>query len=59
VIILLSLIFEIFNLIFSDWVSFLVYPNLFGNKSFVVVVVVVVSILFTSPSKIIIILCNL
>jgi hypothetical protein len=27
---------------FSDWVSFLVYPNLFGIKDFVVVVVVVV-----------------
>jgi hypothetical protein len=25
----------------SDWVSFLVYPNLFGIKGFVVVVVVV------------------
>jgi hypothetical protein len=25
---------------FSDWVSFLVYPNLFGIKDFVVVVVV-------------------
>jgi hypothetical protein len=27
---------------FSDWVSFLAYPNLFGIKGFVVVVVVVV-----------------
>jgi hypothetical protein len=27
---------------FSDWVSFLVCPNLFGIKGFVVVVVVVV-----------------
>jgi hypothetical protein len=27
---------------FSDWVSFLVYPNLFGIKGFVVVVVVAV-----------------
>jgi hypothetical protein len=26
---------------FSDWVSFLAYPNLFGIKGFVVVVVVV------------------
>jgi hypothetical protein len=26
----------------SDWVSFLAYPNLFGIKGFVVVVVVVV-----------------
>jgi hypothetical protein len=36
----LSLIFEIFNLLLSDWVSFLSYPNLFGIKGFVVVVVV-------------------
>jgi hypothetical protein len=35
---LLSLIFEIFDLMFSDWVSFLAYPNLFGIKDFVVVV---------------------
>jgi hypothetical protein len=35
----LSLIFEIFDLMLSDWVSFLDYPNLFGIKSFVVVVV--------------------
>jgi hypothetical protein len=27
---------------FLDWVSFLAYPNLFGIKGFVVVVVVVV-----------------
>jgi hypothetical protein len=33
---------EIFDLMFSDWVSFLAYPNLFGIKGFVVVVVVVV-----------------
>jgi hypothetical protein len=39
---LLSLIFEIFDLMFSDWVLFLTYPNLFGIKGFVVVVVVVV-----------------
>jgi hypothetical protein len=26
---------------FSDWVSFLAYPNFFGIKGFVVVVVVV------------------
>jgi hypothetical protein len=38
---LLSLIFEIFDLMLSDWVSFLAYPNLFGIKGFVVVVVVV------------------
>jgi hypothetical protein len=38
---LLSLIFEIFDLIFFDWVSFLAYPNLFGIKGFVVVVVFV------------------
>jgi hypothetical protein len=31
---------------FSDWVLFLAYPNLFGIKSFVVVVVVVV-VVFT------------
>jgi hypothetical protein len=31
-----SLIFEIFDLIFFDWVSFLAYPNLFGIKDFVV-----------------------
>jgi hypothetical protein len=37
-----KLIFEISNLIFSDWVSFLTYPNLFGIKDFVVVAVVVV-----------------
>jgi Nop14-like family len=36
---LLSLIFEIFNLMLSDSVSFLAYPNLFGVKGFVVVVV--------------------
>jgi hypothetical protein len=30
--------FEIFDLMFSDWVSFLAYPNLFGIKGFVVVV---------------------
>jgi hypothetical protein len=33
-----TLIFEIFDLMFSDWVSFLAYPNLFGIKGFVVVV---------------------
>jgi hypothetical protein len=38
---LLSLIFEIFDLMLSDWVLFLAYPNLFGIKGFVVVVVVV------------------
>jgi hypothetical protein len=36
---LLSLIFEFFDLMFFDWVSFLAYPNLFGIKGFVVVVV--------------------
>jgi hypothetical protein len=36
---LLSLIFEIFDLMFFDWVSFLAYPNLFGIKGFVVVVI--------------------
>jgi hypothetical protein len=30
---------------FSDWVLFLTYPNLFGIKGFVVVVVVVVLLL--------------
>jgi hypothetical protein len=39
---LLSLIFEMFVFMLSDWVSFLAYPNLFGIKGFVVVVVVVV-----------------
>jgi hypothetical protein len=39
---LLSLIFEIFDLMLSNWVSFLTYPNLFGIKDFVVVVVAVV-----------------
>jgi hypothetical protein len=36
---LLSLIFEIFDLMFSDWVSFLAYPNLFVIKGFIVVLV--------------------
>jgi hypothetical protein len=36
---LLSLIFEIFYLMFFDWISFLAYSNLFGIKDFVVVVV--------------------
>jgi hypothetical protein len=31
------LIFEIFDLMLSNWVSFLAYPNLFGIKGFVVV----------------------
>jgi hypothetical protein len=34
---LLLLIFEISNLMLSDWISFLAYPNLFGIKGFVVV----------------------
>jgi hypothetical protein len=42
----LSLIFEIFNLILSDWVLFIAYPNLFGIKDFVVVVVVVVVVVW-------------
>jgi hypothetical protein len=29
----------LFDLMLSDWVSFLAYPNLFGIKGFVVVVV--------------------
>jgi hypothetical protein len=33
---------------FSDWVSFLAHPNLFGIKGFVVVVVVVVGIFIGS-----------
>jgi hypothetical protein len=33
----------------SDWVSFLAYPNLFGIKGFVVVVVVVVRGTKSSP----------
>jgi hypothetical protein len=32
--------------ILSDWVSFLAYPNLFGIKGFVVVVVVRLSKLY-------------
>jgi hypothetical protein len=36
---LLSLKFEIFDFILSEWVLFLTYPNLFGIKRFVVVVV--------------------
>jgi hypothetical protein len=39
---LLLLIFKIFDLMLSNWVSFLAYPNLFGIKGFVVVVVVTV-----------------
>jgi hypothetical protein len=39
------MLFEISNLMFSDWVLFLTYPNLFGIKGFVVVVVVVVVLL--------------
>jgi hypothetical protein len=35
---LLSLIFKISDLMLSNWVSFLAYPNLFGIKYFVVVV---------------------
>jgi hypothetical protein len=38
---LLSLIFEISNLMLSDWVLFLTYSNLFEIKHFVVVVVIV------------------
>jgi hypothetical protein len=34
------MIFEIFDLMLSDWVLYLAYPNLFGIKGFVVVVVV-------------------
>jgi hypothetical protein len=34
---LLSLIFEIFDIMFSDWVLFLAYLNLFEIKGFVVV----------------------
>jgi hypothetical protein len=32
---------------FSNWVSFLAYPNLFGIKGFVVVVVVVFFFIFS------------
>jgi hypothetical protein len=39
------MLFEISNLMLSDWVLFLTYPNLFGIKGFVVVVVVVVVVL--------------
>jgi hypothetical protein len=39
----LDIIFKDMHLLFSDWVSFLAYPNLyFGIKGFVVIVVVVV-----------------
>jgi hypothetical protein len=38
---LLSLIFKIFDLMLSDWVLFLAYPNLFEIKDFGGVVVVV------------------
>jgi hypothetical protein len=31
------MIFDIFDLILSDWVSFLAYPNLFEIKDFVVI----------------------
>jgi Fe2+ or Zn2+ uptake regulation protein len=33
------MIFEIFDHMLSDWVSFIAYPNLFGIKNFVVVIV--------------------
>jgi hypothetical protein len=36
---LLSFIFKIFDLILSDWISFLVYLNLFEIKGFIVVVI--------------------
>jgi hypothetical protein len=36
--------FEIFDLMLSDWVSFLAYPNLFEIKDFVVVVVVFIEV---------------
>jgi hypothetical protein len=45
---LLSSIFEISDLMLSDWVLFLAYPNLFGIKGFIVVVVVVVVVLLVS-----------
>jgi hypothetical protein len=35
---------KLFLDLLSDWVSFLAYPNLFGIKGFVVVVVVVVKL---------------
>jgi hypothetical protein len=44
---LLLLIFEIFDLMLSDWFSFLVYPNLFVVKDFIVVVVIVRMLFFT------------
>jgi hypothetical protein len=43
---LLSLIFEISDLILSDWVSFLAYPNLFGIKGFDVLLLYKFSIFF-------------
>jgi hypothetical protein len=42
----------------SDWVSFLAYPNLFGIKGFVVVVVVVVICFLKERNFNIMILCN-
>jgi hypothetical protein len=36
---------------FSDWVSFLAHPNLFGIKGFVVVVVVVGIFIGSNKSK--------
>jgi hypothetical protein len=37
---IIHFLFEIPDLMLSEWVSFLAYPNLFGIKGFVVVVVV-------------------
>jgi hypothetical protein len=45
------LIFEIFDLMLSDWVSFLAYPNLFGIKGFVVVVVFVARLAICVPTR--------
>jgi hypothetical protein len=49
-----------FNLLFSDWILFLAYPNLFEIKGFVVVVVVGKLILkhFVLLFLILILFCN-
>jgi hypothetical protein len=44
--------YRLIDLMLLDWVSFLAYPNLFGIKGFVVVVVVHYRlILYQGPSK--------
>jgi hypothetical protein len=43
--------YRLIDLMLLDWVSFLVYPNLFGIRGFVVVVVHYRLILHQGPSK--------